>query len=164
MTERMSRTRNSVVTTYSSRRSASRALWALPAAALLIGIVGGYGLHWRWTGFQGNDTLWDWLNLVLLPVVVGLFPLWLSTRHHREGLWYFAFVLLTAAFVVVVIGGYTFGWTWTGFAGNTLWDWLKLMLVPFLLPAALTWASRSAARVERAPRTVDADRGRVDTD
>jgi hypothetical protein len=25
-------------------------------------------------------------------------------------------------------------WKWTGFRGNTLWDWLHLLLLPLLLP------------------------------
>jgi hypothetical protein len=38
---------------------------------------------------------------------------------------------------VLVFGGYRLGWTWTGFAGNLPWDWLQLMLVPFVLPVAV---------------------------
>jgi hypothetical protein len=40
-------------------------------------------------------------------------------------------------FGLVVLTGYLFDWTWTGFTGNTLWDWLGLFLVPFLLPLVL---------------------------
>jgi hypothetical protein len=47
-------------------------------------------------------------------------------------------------FVVVVVGGYALSWGWTGFQGNTLWDWLRLLLVPFLLPATLAWFSARA--------------------
>ena len=42
-----------------------------------------------------------------------------------------------AVFVGVVIGGYVGNWSWTGFRGNTLWDWLHLMLVPLLLPTVI---------------------------
>jgi hypothetical protein len=28
-------------------------------------------------------------------------------------------------------------WHWTGFVGNTLWDWLQMLLVPFAIPAAV---------------------------
>lgn len=30
---------------------------------------GGYSRGWRWTGFQANRQLWDWLQLLLLPLV-----------------------------------------------------------------------------------------------
>jgi hypothetical protein len=42
--------------------------------------------------------------------------------------------LAVAALVVLVSGGYLLRWTWTGFTVNTLWDWLGLFLVPFMLP------------------------------
>jgi hypothetical protein len=38
------------------------------------------------------------------------------------------------AFVAIVLGGYVGNWSWTGFRGNTLWDWLHLLLLPLLLP------------------------------
>jgi hypothetical protein len=34
---------------------------------------------------------------------------------------------------------YGFDWTWTGFQGNKLWDWIDLLLVPVLLPFVLAW-------------------------
>lgn len=40
------------------------------------------------------------------------------------------FLALTAA------GGYGLNWLWTGYQGNTLWDWLKLLLMPVALAAA----------------------------
>jgi len=51
------------------------------AGAVVLGLViagiGGYGADWSWTGFQDNGTLWDWLELFLLPVAIALLPLWL---------------------------------------------------------------------------------------
>jgi putative effector of murein hydrolase LrgA (UPF0299 family) len=38
--------------------------------------------------------------------------------------------------VVSAVGGYAFNWTWTGFQGNHLWDWIKLLLLPVVLGAA----------------------------
>jgi hypothetical protein len=55
--------------------------------------------------------------------------------------------VLIIAFVVLVTAGYGFRWRWTGFPGNTLWDWMHLLLVPFVLPVALAWLS---TRVEHA--------------
>jgi hypothetical protein len=39
-----------------------------------------------------------------------------------------------AAFVVFVIAGYLVPLPWTGLTGNTAWDWIKLLLLPALLP------------------------------
>ena len=35
---------------------------------------------------------------------------------------------------LVVAAGYLVPWAWTGFTGNTAWDWIKLLLLPVLLP------------------------------
>jgi hypothetical protein len=54
-------------------------------------------------------------------------------------------------------------WTWTGYQGNTLWDWLQLLLLPLvfptiLLPALLKWISGNPA--ERASREAEAAKER----
>lgn len=53
-------------------------------------------------------------------------------------------VLLTAVaffLLVAAVGGYFFNWTWTGFQGNTLWDWLVLLAIPIAFVAVnLTYA------------------------
>ena len=41
------------------------------------------------------------------------------------------------AFIAVVLGGYVGKWGWTGFRGNTLWNWLQLLLLPLLLPTVV---------------------------
>jgi hypothetical protein len=66
---------------------------------------------------------------------------------------------LAAGWVVSVIGGYALRWTWTGYSGNTLWDWLQLLLVPLvfptlLYPALLKWITGHAA--ERASQAAAA--------
>ena len=59
-----------------------------------------------------------------------------------------------------MIGGYLLRWSWTGYHGNTLWDWLNLLLAPLvfptiLLPALLKWisgnADRRASEARKAP-------------
>jgi hypothetical protein len=42
-------------------------------------------------------------------------------------------VVLAAVIAVVAAGAYTRGWEWTGFLGKTLWDWMKLLIVPIIL-------------------------------
>lgn len=119
-----------------------RTVWiGLAVAAFVVLLVGGYGLNWTWTGFSANDHLWDWLQLLVYPAVLAALPVWFSTRHRYSLHWKVFFAALLAASVIVVIGGYAFGWTWTGFAGNKLWDWWKLLLVPFVLPAVLAWVA-----------------------
>ncbi len=114
------------------RKAAAFVLLAVFAAIVLAG----YLVPWGWTGFRGNS-LWDWINLLLLPLVVATFPVWGDIRqdlrmHHRLLL-----VLVLAGFAVAVIGGYAFGWGWTGFRGNTLWDWLHLLVLPLVFPTLL---------------------------
>jgi heme/copper-type cytochrome/quinol oxidase subunit 4 len=118
-------------------------VFGVAALAFAVLVVGGYTLDWGWTGFQGN-TFWDWLELLALPVVVASLPLWFATNKRFERRWRAVGLCGLAIFVVVVVGGYALDWGWTGFQGNTLWDWLRLLLVPFVLPAALAWFSARA--------------------
>ena len=119
------------------------ALLRVAGVGFAVLVFGGYRLNWTWTGFGGN-LLWDWLELLVLPVAVTVLPLWLQTHSDMRPRWRRAGALAAVCFVVVVIGGYGLHWTWTGFAGNTLWDWLQLMLVPFVLPVVLNLLSGAA--------------------
>jgi hypothetical protein len=123
------------------------------AAALVLVVYGGYGHHWSWTGINGRTaTLWDWLHLLLLPIAAVVLSLWL---RHRRGVSSWATVAvgaLVAAFVVIVVAGYAVPWAWTGFAGNSLWDWLNLgalplavALIPVFLELRSGWGRRHAA-------------------
>ncbi|MGH9086579.1 MAG: hypothetical protein ACRDYZ_00420 [Acidimicrobiales bacterium] len=120
------------------------------AALFAAMVVGGYAFGWAWTGFQGN-TLWDWLELLALPVVVALLPLWLETHRRLEAEWRIGLTLLAAGFTVTVVGGYALGWTWTGFHGNTLLQWVRLLFVPFVLPASIAWYSTQIRFREEEP-------------
>ena len=123
-------------------------------AFLVLSIAGGYGLHWEWTGYPGN-TLWDWLNLCLLPVVLSFLPLAYSMSKD----WLLAVAGVSGALLVVLlVGGYGFRWAWTGFPGNTLWDWLHLMLLPIALPmAAHELGERQKRRDEAAKAAAEAE-------
>jgi hypothetical protein len=122
-----------------TQRSSSRRVGtlALLFAGFALVLWGGYGQHWRWTGISGRTaTLWDWLHLLLLPVAVGVLPIWLSrrtrlTRRHKST----GFGALSA-FAVLVLVGYIVPWAWTGFYGNTLWDWLELLALPLAVALA----------------------------
>jgi uncharacterized membrane protein len=114
-------------------RTGSRriALGAAAAVAIAIVLWGGYSHRWPWTGINGGSaTLWDWLHLLALPLAVAVLPVWLradtrvASRTKSRG------AAVLAAFVAVVVLGYAIPWAWTGFRGNTVWDWLKLVALP----------------------------------
>jgi uncharacterized membrane protein len=127
-----------------ARRSPARlgrnvVLCAALALIFAVLIVGGYALHWSWTGFNANNQLWDWMHLLLLPVVLATFPLWLRFSRYlsparRKTLG--AGVLVFAVFVLV---GYVNPLTWTGFRGQTLWSWLTLIILPLSIVTVRLW-------------------------
>lgn len=55
-----------------------RTVWAALVSAfwvaILIGVIGGFFLHWKWTGFVTNGTLWDWVQLLSGPIFVSALP------------------------------------------------------------------------------------------
>lgn len=112
-------------------------------------VAAGYLVPLRWTGFPGN-TLWSWFQLILLPVALAAVGVWPSARRSLGAVPRLMIGLAVAGWAVTVAGGYDFGWRWTGYAGNTLWDWLQLLLlpvvIPVVLPRAVDWVSGSAAR------------------
>ncbi len=99
-------------------------------------VLAGYLIPWAWTGFVGNR-LWDWLNLVALPFAIALIPLLPALRESWTPRHTAVSMAALAVFVAVVLGGYLGSWVWTGFTGNTLWDWLHLLLLPLLLPTVV---------------------------
>jgi len=119
-------------------------------------MIAGYLIPLNWTGFPGTK-LSDWLGLILVPVALTSTMALTrsrvrsskarSLRPYQKGL----IAALAVGWIVTVIGGYLLRWSWTGYAGMGLWDWLKLLLEPLvfptiLLPALLKWVSGNAAR------------------
>ena len=98
-------------------------------------VLAGYLVPLEWTGFTGN-TLWDWLELALLPVVLATATLWPAPGELRRRHW-MLIGLGAAGFLAVVLAGYLVPWEWTGFSDNTGWDWLKLLLLPVLVPTVV---------------------------
>jgi hypothetical protein len=124
---------------------------ALAAGIILAAIaLGGYLVPWAWTGFRGN-TLWDWLNLVALPLAVAVAPLWPEIREHWEPRHSMQVGIAAGGFVVVVLAGYLVPWAWTGFTGNTAWDWLHLLVLPLLVPVVLIPTIKPVAEVPMTP-------------
>ena len=121
----------------------SQKRWQLSITAgvivFVVTLVGGYAGKWSWTGYGGNDTLWDWLRLLLLPVMLATAPIWLTKgsgiRRNRQ----IALAVLVAGFTVLVLVGYVADLRWTGFPGNKLWDWFGLIFLPLSLAAVRAW-------------------------
>ena len=119
------------------RKNAAYAL----AAALLVALWGGYARGWQWTGLQANGQLWDWLNLLLLPVVIGTIPLWIQHRDYISRSRRVTYGVVIVAWTGFVIAGYLVPINWTGFRGQTLWDWFELLLLPAGLAATMALTS-----------------------
>ena len=130
------------------RRIKTTALTAGGVFTLVV--LAGYLVPWRWTGFVGNN-LWDWLNLVALPLAVAMIPF----LHQLRRDWNHRHTAVSAAGAVVagvlVLGGYLASWRWTGFTGNTLWQWLHLLLLPLLLPTVIVPGLTPRARARMTP-------------
>jgi hypothetical protein len=126
---------------FRSRRE-TRAVFAAGAAAgLVVVLVGGYRYRWSWTGFADNNQLWDWLNLLILPVALGTFAVWLKHGSRMARPRRLALAAAVLAFAAFVAAGYLVPLGWTGFEGNTLWDWLTLLLLPLALMTVKLWPS-----------------------
>jgi hypothetical protein len=106
---------------------------AIPVLCFVLLVVAGYAWDLGWTGFPGNE-LWDWLELLLLPLAIGLIPVWTELGGGVRGRHLVAAAAATVFLLVAIVGGYAGHWHWTGFRGNTLFDWLQLFIAPLLLP------------------------------
>jgi len=124
----------------SSGRARIFAVGALAVAAAIV-LWGGYIRGWQWTGFRANDQLWNWLKLLLLPVVVGTIPLWIQQGERIHRAWRVTFGLAVVAFAGFVAAGYLVPLKWTGFPGTTLWSWWGLILLPVAVTTLITWPS-----------------------
>jgi hypothetical protein len=54
--------------------------------------------------------------------------------------------IIALVIVIIVVGGYAFGWEWTGFSKRKLWDWLQLLVIPVVLAAGGFWFNTSPTR------------------
>lgn len=127
-------------------------LTLLALAALAVVLWGGYGRGWGWTGFAHRALLWDWLHVVMLPLAVAVAPLWLRHGHRLGRLRHVLLACVVGGFVLLVVLGYVLPLHWTGFPGNTLWDWLELLVLPLAVALAPVWVglSRGVRPVHRA--------------
>jgi hypothetical protein len=130
-----------------------RAVGEAVIAAWAALVIAGYLIPLNWTGFRGQ-TLWAWLNLLVLPAAVTIMMALAGVRARRPRARLRPYqkaviAALAAGWIVTLIGGYALQWQWTGYAGNTVWDWLgiflPLLFPTLLLPPLLTWVSGNAA-------------------
>ena len=112
------------------------------AVAALVALWGGYVQKWSWTGFQTNDQLWKWLQLLLLPVALGTIPLWIQDRDYISRPRRVAYGVVIVAWTGLVIAGYLIPLKWTGFPHKTLWAWFVLILLPVAVTTTMALASR----------------------
>jgi hypothetical protein len=134
-----------------AERRRKRTWWWLYAALVLGMLVygyGGYAAGWAWTGLSRQVTLWDWLEGLALPLTVGLVPLLLRQRRRIRPVHTVVGLTALAAFAGLVLAGYLVPWSWTGFTGNTLWDWLTLALLPVVIAASTLWRPPRPWRTE----------------
>jgi hypothetical protein len=122
-------------------QQAKRYTFSLLAVTALTVLWGGYIKGWQWTGFRANDQLWEWLHLLLLPIVVGTIPLWIRKGTYISRARRVTYGAAVAAFGVFVVAGYLIPLRWTGFAGNTLWNWFGLILLPAAVASLCAWPS-----------------------
>jgi hypothetical protein len=122
-----------------SRRPPIRLIIGCAVVALAVLLWGGYVQKWPWTGFSDNDTLWDWLQLLLLPIAIATLPIWLIESEFLDVRRRVLIVGAVVAFVVFVVLGYVIPLDWTGFEGNTLWDWVTLLLLPLVVITIKQW-------------------------
>ena len=118
---------------------------------LVVLEIGTYAFNWTWTGFKANDTVWDWLQLLLLPIALAAVPIWLMAEEGQQRIWLaqlkWVFLASVVILAVLFIGTYAFNWFWTGFKDHgTLWDWLSLLLVPLTVAALPIWYSIRQSR------------------
>lgn len=72
----------------------------------------------------------------------------MNTKRQRTLRWILGSLLFLGC-VGLVLASYQFGWTATGFQGKTVWDWLQLLIVPFVLALVAIVFNQANTRTER---------------
>jgi hypothetical protein len=118
-------------------------LGVVVAIAVAIACLAVVGTNWPWTGFKGNETLWDWLSVLVTPLAIASLPVRIAMPGHLlVRRWRLVWPALALVAAIIIAGGYGLGWTWTGFANERLWDWLHLLLLPAVLVFLPEWYAK----------------------
>ena len=129
-----------------SRTVRKGAAYVLTAVALLV-LLGGYFWRWAWTGLPSNYQLWNWLQVLLLPVVLGTIPLWMQYRKYiTRGRRVITGAAAAACIGLVILGYLLPVFSWTGFRGQKLSNWLQLLLIPAAVAVTTVIISRRDQR------------------
>ncbi len=72
----------------------TQVLWTtgiIAALALLISLFGGYFFGWKWTGLVKDAdfpmrTLWDWMQLLIIPAAIAGAGIWFSQQQREREL------------------------------------------------------------------------------
>jgi hypothetical protein len=78
---------------------------------------------------------------LLLPVVISTIPLWIQHRDYISRSRRVTHGVVIVAWTGFVIAGYLVPLNWTGFRGQTLWNWFELLLLPTALATTMTLTS-----------------------
>jgi uncharacterized protein YjbI with pentapeptide repeats len=67
------------------RPTRTQLLWAggIAALAFLVIVICGYLFGWKWTGLP-KQTLWDWLQLLIIPAVLAGVGLWFNRQQQER--------------------------------------------------------------------------------
>ena len=119
---------------------------AVAIVILTVLEIGTYAFNWTWTGFRDNNTLWDWMQLLLLPLALAVVPIWFAAEEAQKRAWLaqlrWVLAVVIGIFVILFIGSFAFHWTWTGFRDHgRVWDWLSILLVPVIVAVLPIWYS-----------------------
>jgi len=93
-----------------------------------------------------------WIELLVLPAALAITAALTGRGIRYQGRLLRPYetamvIVLMAGWIITVIGGYALQWAWTGYPGNTLWDWLEMVLVPLvflLVPYVFASCARRA--------------------
>ncbi len=87
---------------------------------------------------------------------------WLRKRRHW--LQWSSISLLGIVILTILVGGYAFSWSWTGFDKKTFWDWMQLLIVPAALAIASFLFARAEHRREKAAEQQKAEAERQESE
>ena len=136
-----------VLRKHGAMRRSRKILMLAVLAAFVVFVIVGYTVPLAWTGFPGNS-LWDWMSMLLLPIAITSVR-FLRTERKISAYHLVAGALILIGFAVLVAFGYMAPWKWTGFTGNTLLDWLQLLLLPILFPTVVVPAAANWLTAEK---------------
>src|SRR5260370_26894334 len=78
----------------SKKRKIAQIIVLVVVVGLIVSLIGGYFFNWTWTGFgpytpptsnfQREKTLYDWLQLAIIPVALAVGVWWLNRVQQRD--------------------------------------------------------------------------------